>query len=173
MRANGRGIASQWQVKALTEAAHPADLARRHARHERIGLHAPVDHSARSDECVFAYHRAADNGAIGAQGGPSAHQSVAVLAFAADGRAGIVDVGKNHTGAAKHVVFDFDPIVYRDVVLDFDVVADHDAISDKYVLAKRTASANVRARAYMHPVPDPAAITNMRARVYDGAWVDD
>lgn len=172
MRTDGCGIPNKGQLKALTKAAHPADLTRRHARHERIGLNVPIDDCARSDESVFADHRTADNGAISSQRRSFTHQRIAVLVFATDGRSGVVDIGEHHAWAAKHVVVYFDTVVYRHVVLDLYVVADPYTVPDKNVLPKRAPSPNACTAANMHPMPDPATLAYLCTLIDNGGGMN-
>lgn len=152
--------------------AHPADLSGRHTSHEGVRLYVAVDDRPSSHKGIFAEGGAADYGGVGADGDTALDQGVAVLFFAADGAAGVVDVGKDHAGPAEHVVFQRDVVVHRDVVLNLAVVADHDAVAYKDVLAKGAIAANLGATADVHPVPDAAAFANLRANINDGRGVN-
>ncbi len=172
MRAKRVGITNQRQVQPLAKPAHPADLFCRHACHQGVGFDVAVDDRTGSHKSVFAQCGAADDGAVGTQRGAALNQSVTVFVFAADSAAGVIDVGKDHAGAAKHVVFKRDVVIYRDVVLNLAVIANDHAVAYKYVLAKGTIAANRGTAADMHPVPDAAAVADLGAGVNDGGGVN-
>lgn len=167
-RAIGLGITIKGKIKALAVLAHPADLARRHADHQRVGRHVTVDDGTGADEGVFADGVATDDSAIGPQGGATLDQRVAIFVLARDATAGVVDVGEDHARPAEHVVFQRNVVVHRDVVLHFDVVADDDLVADKDVLAKGAVPADYRLAADMNPMPDAGVLADLRAFIDDG-----
>ena len=136
MGANGGTLPPDRKGKALSVGAHPADLAPRNPYHQGEGGHISIDDSARADECVFTNGHPADNRAVGPQGGPLFHQGVPVLFLAADRGARIVDIGENHAGPAKDIVFQRHIVIYGDIVLNLHIVADHHAVADKHILAQ-------------------------------------
>jgi len=172
VRADVFALAFHRQRDLFAVFAHPADLARRHADHQGVGFDVLVDDGACTDEGEFANGGAADDGAVGAQGGAALDQGVAVFALALDERAGVIDVGKHHAGAAEHALFEGDVVVHRDVVLDLALVADDDLVADEDVLAERDALADAGAAADVGKVPDARAFADLGALVDDGAGVD-
>lgn len=84
MLADGFGLAVQGQVELFAVLAHPADLACGYTHHEGVGGYVFVDYGACADEGVFANRSAADDGAVGAEGGTLLHQRISVFALAFD-----------------------------------------------------------------------------------------
>ena len=172
-RRTGRfGGAFHRKVEALAVAAHPADLPGRHADHQREGRHVAIDDGAGADEGVFPDRVAADDGAIGPEGGAAPDQGVAVFVLAGYGAAGIVDIGEDHARAAEHVILQRHVVVHRDVVLDLDVVADDDPVADEDILAEGAIAADDGLAADMDPMPDAGVVANPGAFVDDGSVVD-
>jgi hypothetical protein len=97
---------------------------------------------------------------------------VPVFVFAANGRAGVVYVGKYHARPTKYVVFEVHIIVNRYVVLDPDVVTYDDITSDKYVLSEDAALSNLRTSANMNPMPDASALADCCTLINDRGFVD-
>lgn len=98
MGTNGFTLTAQGQVQLFVVFAHPADLAGGHADHQGIGLDVLVDDGTRADEGVSADGDAADDGAVGAQGGAFLDQGVAVFVLSLDQGPGVVDVGNTMLG---------------------------------------------------------------------------
>lgn len=171
MGTDGFTMTAQGQIQLFAVLAHPADLARRHADHQGVGLDVLVDDGARADEGVFADDDAADDGAVGAQGGALFDQGVAVLVLALDQRARVVDVGEHHAGAAEHALFQSDVVIDGDVVLDFAAVADDDLVADEDVLAKGYPGTDAGAAADMDEMPDARSFADLRAGIDDGGFV--
>ncbi len=130
------------------------------------------DDGAGGDEGVFPQGDAADEGGVGADGGALLHPGAAVFVLANDGGAGVVDVGEDHAGAAKDVVFEGDGVVDTDVVLHLAVMADDHVVADEDVLAEGAALADAGAGADVGPVPDAGAGADLGAVVDDGGGVD-
>lgn len=171
MGAGGLAVAAQGQVQLFAVFAHPADLAGGHADHQGVGLDVLVDDGARADEGVFADGDAADDGAVGAQGGALLDQGVAVFVLALDQRTGVVDVGEHHAGAAEHALFQGDVVVDGDVVLDLAAVADDDLVADEDVLPQRHPGADAGAAADVDEMPDAGSFADLRAGIDDGGFV--
>ena len=172
MGANGGTLPPDRKGKALSVGAHPADLAPRNPYHQGEGGHISIDDSARADECVFTNGHPADNRAVGPQGGPLFHQGVPVLFLAADRGARIVDIGENHAGPAKDIVFQRHIVIYGDIVLNLHIVADHHAVADKHILAQGALFPDHGASADVHPMPDTGSRTDARTRINDGRGMD-
>lgn len=152
--------------------AHPADLAGRDASHKCIGHNVFSDDGASGDEGVFTQCEAADDGGIGADGDALFHQGTPVFALADDGRAGVTDVGEDHAGTAKDVVFQSHGVIDADVVLDLAVIADENIVADEDVLAERATLADTSAGADVDPVPNAGASADLGAIIDDGRWMD-
>ena len=161
----------QRQVEPLAVPAHPADLPRRHADHQREVRHVACHHRAGADEGMTPDRRAAHDGAVGAKRRAAAHERRLVLVLARDRGARIEDVGEHHAWAAEHVVLERDRVVDTDVVLDAHVVADDGVAADVDVLAERAVAADPRARADVDQVPDARAFADLRAVIHDGGGV--
>lgn len=171
MGTDGFTMTAQGQIQLFAVLAHPADLARRHADHQGVGFDVLVDDGARADEGVFTDGDAADDGAVGAQGGALLDQGVAVFVLALDQRARVVDVGEHHAGAAEHAFFQGDVIVDGDIVLDLAAVADHDFVADEDVLAQGNTRADAGAAADVDEMPDARSFADLGAGIDDGGFV--
>jgi len=152
--------------------ADPADLIGRDAGHQGKRFDVPVHDGTGGDEGVLADGNAADDGAVGAERGPAFDQGVAIFVLTHHGRAGIVDVGEHHTGAAEDIVLEGDVVIDGDVVLDLAVVADHHLVADEDVLAEAASLADACGGADVDPVPDPAAVADLGAFIDNGGWMD-
>src|SRR5205814_6040169 len=119
------GILVGQPLAALT---HPTDASRRDADHQRIGRHIFGDDAPRANEGVFIECDAANYGRISSDRRSPADQRALVFFLARYVSARIDDVGEDHRGAAKNIVFQLDALVHRHVVLNLDVVADADAV---------------------------------------------
>ena len=147
--------------------AHPADLPCWNTDHQGIGRHIAIDDGTGTDEGVLTNGVAADDGAVGPQGGAALDQRIAIFVLAGDGAARIIDVGEDHARAAEYVVFQGDVVVHRDIVLHLHVVADDDLVADKNVLAKGTVTADDGLTADVSPMPDAGVFADL------GAFIDD
>ena len=152
--------------------AHPADLPRGYAGHQRIGLDVAINYGASRDESILANSNATDDSAVGAKRCTLSDEGAAVFVLAGNCRARIVDVGEDHTGATENVILKGNVIVDRDVVLHLGVVADDDLVADEDVLAERTVFADLGSATDMYPVPDSRAFADLRAFVDYGGGVD-
>ena len=153
-------------------AGHPAGVAGGDAGHEGEVGDVFVYYGPGGDKGMCADGDAANDGAVGPEGSALADEGGPELFFAGDGRAGVVDVGKDHGRSAEDVVFEGDVVVDGDVVLDFDVVADDDAVGDEDVLAQGAVGADMGAGADVGPVPDAGVGADVSAGVYDCCGVD-
>lgn len=171
MGAGGLAVAAQGQVQLFAVFAHPADLAGGHADHQGVGLDVLVDDGARANEGVFADGDAADDGAVGAQGGALFDQGVAVFVLALDQRAWVVDVGEHHAGTAEHPLFQGDVVIDGDVVLDLAAVADDDLVADEDVLPQGHPGADAGAAADVDKMPDAGTFANLGAGIDDGGFM--
>ena len=151
--------------------AHPTYLFGRDAGDESVGLDGTVDHRARGDKGILADGDSTNHRAVRSERGALSHDGIPVLVLAGHRGTWIVNVGENHAGTAEYVVFQRDVVVYRNVILNFAVIADDDTIADEDVLAERAVPSYARARAYVAPVPDTSAFSNVSALVNDCARV--
>ena len=97
--------------QALAMAAHPADAAGRHAHHQRIGGHIPIDDGAGANEGVFTHGVAADDGAIGPQGRAALDQRRLQFGHAGDLAPWIKHVREHHRRPAEHMIFERDAFI--------------------------------------------------------------
>ena len=116
-----------WQTYPACEAGGVAE-------HEGVVGCVAGDDGAGADEGVAADGGAADDGAVGAKRCTVFHKGGTDLVHLADFRPGVVDVGKDHGRTAEDAVFQGDPFVDGDVVLNFAAVADGDIRPDDHVL---------------------------------------
>ena len=140
----------------------------RYTHHQGKVGHIFLHHGARAHKGMAADGAATHNGSVGANGGTLLHQRAAISIFAHHGCARVVHIGKDHAGAAEHIVLQLDGVVHADVVLDFDVVANAYIIAHKHVLPQRAIAADARAATHMHPVPDARARTDLRPGINNG-----
>ena len=147
--------------------AHPTDLPCRHSDHQGKRLYGLSNDSARADKAVLAQRRAAYDGRIRTNRYPSLHVRRPVFILARDRGARVVDIGKDHAGAAEDVVLEGHVVVDRDVVLHLDVVTDDHAVPHEAVLAEGAALPNEGAAADVQSLPDPSAAANSGALVED------
>jgi len=128
---------------------------------------------AGADEGVAANGVAADDGAVGPQGGAALDEGGADLIHLSDFGAGVEDVGEDHGRAAEDAVFQGDTFVDGDVVLNFAFVADdgvwayYDVLADVAVLADFGAGEDVG------EVPDFGALADLDVVVDDGCFVGE
>jgi|SRR4051812_40601699 len=77
-------------------------------------------------------------------------------------------VGKNHTGATKHVVFQSDTFVNRNVILDFTAISNEDPWPDHYVLSNDTTGPDTAPRKNMAEMPYSAFFADSNVFIDDG-----
>ena len=109
------------QGQRLAVSAHPANLARWHADHERVIRHIATDHRTGTDKGMSTDGGAADHGAVRAERRALADQRLAQLSIARHRGTRIEDVGEHDARAAEDVVFECHSVVDRHIVLDVDV----------------------------------------------------
>jgi hypothetical protein len=131
------------------------------------------DHRPGADEGVAADGMAADDGAVGPQGGAFLDEGGADLVHLPDFRPGVVDIGEYHRGAAEDAVFQGDAFIDADVVLDLALVADSGVGADDDVLADVAGFADPGAGEDVGEVPDFGAFTDGDVVVDDGGFVGE
>ena len=97
--------------------------------------HIPVDDRSGTYKGIPAYGNAADNGGIGPDGRPFFHQRLLIFVFPGNLTARVVDIGKNHTGTAEHVILQGHAFIDRDIILDLAAMADLGVRTDNDILA--------------------------------------
>ena len=99
------------------------------------------DHCPGADEGITPNGVAADDGAVGPQGGTFFDEGRTNLIHLPDFRPWIVDIGENHRGAAEDAVLQGGAFINADVVLNLAFIAndgigaDDDVLADIAVLA--------------------------------------
>jgi len=111
-------------IQFFSADAHPADQFGRVADHKGVVGNVFCDHRPRSYEGVFTDGVAADDGAVGPQGGAFPDKGRADLAHLGNFRPWVVDVRKDHRGAAENAVFKGNAFINADVILNLALVAD-------------------------------------------------
>src|SRR5665213_2472895 len=124
-----------------------------------MGDKALVDYRAGTDKRIFSDGNPTDDRAIRSQCGAFFYESLTVLRLAYHCRARIIDVGEDHTRAAKNIVFQGYGVVYGHVVLNFDIVAYGDIIADEDILTKRASGSNAGLCGNMDEMPDTASLS--------------
>jgi len=129
--------------------AHPAGLPGRVADHQGVIGYVFCDNRPGGDEGVTADCSAADDGAVGPEGGAFFDEGGAHLVHLADFGAGVEDVREDHRRAAKDAVFEGDAFIDGDIILYFALVAygyigaDDDILADRAVFADSGAGEDV------------------------------
>ncbi len=170
---NGVALTSQRQTQPLAMLTHPADLPGGHTGHEGVGLDVLGDDGPGADEGVFAERDATHDRSVGPDRSPFPHQGPAVFVLARDGRARIVDVGEDHTGAAEDVVLEGHGVEEADVVLDLAATADDNVVGHEDMLPERAIGADAGTAADVYPVLDAGPVADRGAVVDDGGGVGD
>ena len=139
----------QRSIQFLAALTHPADLPGRVANHQGIVGDIFRNYCSGADKSIGTDSVAADDCAVGAQGGALFDKRGAHLIHPADFRSWVIDVGKNHRRSAEYSVFEGDTFIDADVVLDFAFVAngcvgaDDNILTDVTILANFGAGENV------------------------------
>ena len=165
------GVAAVIEVEADAEFGDPADLDGGVPDYQGVGIDGFGDDRAGSDEGEFADVVAADDGGIGADGGPAFHGSFGIFAPTVDRTAGVDDIGEDAGGAEEDIVLAGDAGIYGDVVLHFHVVAEYDFGRDDDVLSEVAVFADHGAGHDVGEVPDFCAFTDGAAGIDDGGGV--
>jgi len=135
------GRAFQRRRQFLATYAHPADPTGRVAHHQGVIRDVFRYDRTGPDEGITAYGDAADDGAVGTQGGAVLDERGPHLVHLSDFGAGVIDVREDHRWAAKDAVFQGYAFVDANVVLYFalfaytNVGADDNVLADVAVLA--------------------------------------
>ena len=159
-------------VQFFTAFAHPANLFRRIAHHKGMVVDIFCHHSSGADEGVTANCVAADDRAVGPQGGAFFDKGGTDLVHLGDFRPGVVDIGKNHRWAAENAVFQGDAFVNAHVVLDLALVTDGDIGTDDDVLTDVAVFTDLGAGKNVGKVPDFCAFADGDVVIDDGGgWM--
>jgi len=116
---------------------------------------------------------AADDGAVGAEGGAFTDEGAGVDAVNGEVGTGRGDIGEHAGGTAEDVVFYLYAFVDRDVVLDAHAVAYLDVVADVDVLAEGAALTEGGAALDVAEVPDFGAGTDGYVVVDIAAFVNE
>ena len=133
----------------------------------------PGDDGPGADKGVPADRDAADDGAVGPQGGAPPDDGGPDLVHLRDLRPGVVDVREDHGGAAEDPFLQGNPLVDGDVVLDLAAGADGDIRADDDVLADVAPLAHGGTGEDVGEVPDLRAFADGHPRVDNGGGVDE
>ena len=158
-------------VKFASTGADPAYLFCRISHHQGVIGHIACHHRTGPDKGISADPVAADNGAIGAQGGTLLNQGGPDLFHAPDVGPGIDDIGEDHAGAAEDVIFQGDTFIDGNVILnlaslsDGDVRTDHDILTDVAVIAEEGTGQNMGKMPDLCPPADRHTVIHHRGFV--------
>ena len=159
------------EVEADAEFGDPADLDGGIANNQRVGVDRFGDHCAGADEGKFANVVSADDGGIGADGGPAFHGSFGIFASSDDCTSWVDDIGEDAGRAEEDIVLAGDAGINGDVVLHFHIVAEHYLGRDDDVLSEVAVFADHGAGHDVGEVPDFCAFTDGAAGIEDGRGV--
>ena len=114
---------------------------------------------------------AANDGAVGPQGGAFLDEGGADLIHFGYLGAGVVDICEDHRGAAEDAVFQGDAFIHAHVVLELALVADGHIRADDNVLAYVAVLADFGAGEDVGEVPDFGAFAYGNVVVDNGCFV--
>ena len=154
--------------------ASPADLARRHAKHECVGGDVRSHDGAGANHCPLPYLMPAHDCGICPDGGTGAHKCPEVVgrALGVLGTRGEIvceDAGR----PAEHPVAKLHALIDGNVVLNLHAIADGDIVRNVHVLSKAAALTNPRTRLDVAEMPhlgaiaDGGPLVNDRRRVHE------
>jgi hypothetical protein len=115
--------------------AHPPGDPAGISHHERKIRDILRHNRAGPDEGILSDGNTAQDRAVRTESRAFAHQRAAEFAHSLDFASRIEHIGENHGGAAKYVVFQGDPFINRDVILNLNAIANSDIRSDDNILA--------------------------------------
>lgn len=161
------GMAAVVKMESDAELGDPADLDSGISNHQRVGFNRFGDDCAGADEGKFSDVVAADDGSIGADGGPAFHGSFGIFASSDDSASWVDDIGEDAGGAEEDIVLAGNAGINGDVILHFHVVAEHDLGGDDDVLSEVTVFANDGTGHDVGEVPDFCAFTDGTAGIDD------
>jgi len=131
------------------------------------------DHSSGTNEGIAADGVAADDRAVGAQGGAALDERGADLVHLSNFGAGVEDVGENHRRATEDAVFQGDTLVDGNVVLDLAASADEGVGADDDVLADVAVLADSGAGEDVGEVPDFGAFADLNFFIHNCSWMNE
>ena len=172
-RTSCAAVALKGQLKLFAVPAHPAYLARGHARNHRMVVHVPGNDGARTDERIATDRHTAHDRTIGAKCRSGSNTGLAVFGLPAHPRTGIKDVGEYRTRTTEDAVLQDDAVIERHIVLDLAVISNYRACSDKHILTKHYVPPNFGAGAHMDEMPDTGSVADPRVIINDRTVVPE
>ncbi len=159
------------KFQPMPEATYPANLFRRHSRHQReiryiFGYHCSCANHAKSPKC-----NPTQNGGIGADARALLYQCGTKLVLAFYKTAWIDDIGEHHTRPQKDIVLAGHARVEGDVVLHFHIVSKHYTICHEHILPEYAVLTNHTLCGKVAKMPDTGVVADLGAGVNDGGWV--
>ena len=85
----------------------------------------------------------------------------------------IVNIGKNHGGAAENAVFKGHSFINTHIILDFTAFSNGNIRTDDYILSDVTPFTDLRARHDVRKVPNFGSGTNLNTIVNDCAGMSE
>ena len=158
--------------KFLPMSADPTRPAGRNTCHEGIGRHIFGYHRTGTDETVLTEGVTAYDGGIGPYGCTTTDDGLAVLILAADGRAGIDDVGEHHRRSQEYIVLAAYAGIDGYVVLDFTVAAQHHVRRDDHVLTDVAVLTDGATGHNMREVPNLGTFAYLATLVHVGRFMN-
>ena len=160
-RRSGRNLQGQ---AALT---NPTRLPCRNSKHQGVIGNVFGHYRTCSNKGVAPDCSSADNCAISAQSRALFHQGAPVFRLPVDVASGRGHVGEDHGRTAEDVVFQFNAIEERHIVLNLNVIANPHARGHVNVLPKIAFAADSRVRHHVGKVP------NLRSLPYLAGFVNE
>lgn len=158
-------------IQLLPTLTHPAVLAGRIAVDQCVVGHVFRHHRACAHHGVAAHGYAADNSAIGSETGPAFDEGGAGFVHPAYMGARVDDIGKDHAGAAEHIVLQSDPLVDADIVLDFTTIAHTDLWADDHILTDGAIFSDAGTGQDMTKMPNLGALSDADRSVDVGTFM--
>lgn len=152
----------------ITAGAGPAlDTGRITVDHSII-RHILGNNRPRTDKCPLTDGYTTDDGSVCTDTGAFFDTSCQIIAGGVAGKfaARSFHIGKDHTGSAKHIVFQYDPFVDADVVLYFHIIANFDVAGDENVLPDSAVFSYLHVRRNMAKVPNLCAFADNSRFIY-------
>ena len=147
----------------------PAHASGRNAHHQGKSRNVFSYSSSCPNHAVSSKFYATNDSRVRANGRSLAHHRGFKLGLALYKTAGVDNIGKNHRGSAKYIVFYFYGFVYGYIILNFYARTNANASSHIHVLSKLTAFANIAVRHNVRKMPNFCARTNLSPRFHHGS----
>lgn len=139
-----RNVRTWFKGESVAGAAHPPHVNRGDPNHQRVRGNVMGDHAARPNEAVPTQGEAWNDRRICPNRCAATDPSRSKLSVTADRGAGVRHVREDRTRSDEDFVFENDPVVQADVVLDSAAIPNHHAARNEAILPEDAMSADAR-----------------------------